>query len=673
MKDATVEEVVETWRKRFGELSEDARRTFKQRFIVHDYETFPDDTHLTMLDVATGGVVSLWGCGAIREHLRKTFLRDDSCVLVGFNNKNFDNKLTDAILDGADERSVKKLSDELVNAVGQLDLPWRSSETGRGKPSWVGRTFDIGFDIGQKKIGIPPNERKIPEVGLKRWERLNGYRICRSSVPFDRRNLTKAERDDVAKYCLYDCCATALLLLSSNKEGDSCWDANLNARRVLVDDYGDRGVNWEMTKPRITAIVLNAKEENYPVPENWENEFYTVPKEIRIWKHRDILKAYSRKTLGELRAMSSRKAGGTGVIQKKVCGIPHVYGIGGVHGCPAGVWSLKDGGIWALDAASLYPNIMRHHGFLSRRVIGEDRAMFGKLIDLRTKVYKPAGDKRAEGLKLVLNGGFGSMGFDKSEMYDPAHFCGVTITGQLLMTDLMEKLEREIELIQSNTDGIFFRLLDRSEASLERVRAIVSAFERRTRLEMEWTEFERIYQRDISNYVAREVPKPGKPAGTGKLKKKGTWYTVKHCTVTPYLFESRVYAALNDGRTLPTKDIPMERFAIELKRDKNSECFSVDGKADYREWLDVVPVAHNSRKAQAVEVICKDDGKMEDSIFGDMSDDLTFRKRRKATGCPPFAALAEKVKVDDIDLSWYAKDKSAGAADDGGMEEGILE
>ena len=31
--------------------------------------------------------------------------------------------------------------------------------------------------------------------------------------------------------------------------------------------------------------------------------------------------------------------------------------------------------------------------------------------------------------------------------------------------------------------------------------------------------FEEMHQRDISNYVAREVPKPGKPAGSGKLKK----------------------------------------------------------------------------------------------------------------------------------------------------------
>ena len=664
MKKLCVADVKAAFDKRFAEFTDEERRCFRQRFIVHDYEVFPDDVLLTTLDIATGRPDTVWGIEAIRDHLRRIFLRNDFAVLVGYNNKNFDNRITDAILAGVGNAGLKQLSDELIEgAPSMLDLPWRSGRDGRYRPDWVARTFDIGFDIGQRKIGVPPNERKIPEVGLKRWERLNGYEVMRSSVSFNKTCLTKAERREVAAYCLYDVCATAMLLLS-----DEAWNPCLNARRVLVDDYGDRGVNWEMTKPRITSIILNAKAENFAVPAGWEDLRFVVPKEVRIVKNRDILRAYSTKTYGELRAMSSRKGGGTGVVNKDVCGIPHVYGVGGVHGCGDGIWSASGGGIWSLDAASLYPNLMRHYNYLSRTVVGVDRDKFGELIDLRTKVYKPRGDKRAEGLKLVLNGSFGSMGFDKSEMYDPINFCSVTILGQLLITDLLEKLDRHIELIQSNTDGIFFRLRDRSDASLAECKAIVAAFEKRTHLEMEWTEFEQMYQRDISNYVAREVPKPGKPAGSGKLKKKGTWYNVKHCTVMPYLYAARVHAALNDGAVLATDDIEMEQLAVELKRDKNSECFSVDGRPDYREWLDVVPVPPNSKKRQRIEVICKDDGKMDGSLFADCGGDLMFRKRRKATGCPEFAATVETVTKADIDLGWYAAEKAG--EDKNGVDNG---
>jgi len=646
MYEPTPEIVRETFEGLFAKFTQEERNGFRQRFLVHDYETFPNKVLLVTLDLATGQHWVIWGTEQIRAYLRQVFVHNESTVLIGYNNKKFDNHITDAILDGADEAEVKRVSDQLIEN-SHIRPSWRSGEYGR-RPTWVGRTFDIGFDIGQKKVGPEGREEKIPEVSLKRWERLNGIKVYRCSIPFDKPLIRARDIAEVERYCLYDVCATAMLVLSKE-----AWDPCLNARRVLVDDYGDRGVDWEMTKPRITAIVLNADERNYEVPADWEDEKFKLPSNIRIWKNRDVLKAYTENTFGQLRNMSSKKGGGDGVLSKNICGVPHVFGVGGVHGCVEGIWKAAGGGIWALDAASLYPNLMRHYGLLSRRVVGKDRERFGDLIDLRVKVYKPKGDKRAEGLKLVLNGGCGAMGFEKSDMYDPVNFCSVTILGQLLITDLLEKLERHIELIQSNTDGVFFRLRDKTAHGLETCRKIVTAFEKRTMLEMEWTEFERMYQRDVSNYVAKTV--------SGSVKSKGTWFSVKHCTETPYLIMARTHAALNDGEVLPPTGIPLERFAIEIKRDKNSEAFLVDGKRDEREWLDVVPVLSNSPHKQDISVLCKDDGSMTDSLFsglGEASENCMFgRKQRKATNCPPYAALLENIELEDIDLQWYYKDK----------------
>jgi len=647
----TPEMVKKKFDERWAEFKPEERCAFRQTFIVHDYEVFPNKTLLCVLDIANGTYRFLWGCDIIRAYLRQHIICNDSVVFTGFNNKNFDNKISDIILSGANERAVKNLSDRLIG--GATNIRWSSGDFGKFRPSWVGNTFDIGFDIGQKKIGPEGNERKIPEVGLKRWQRLNDLEVYHCSIPFDK-PLRKKDEPEVERYCLYDCCSTAWLLLS-----DEAWNPCVNARRVLVDDYGDRGVNWVMTKPRITSIVLNASKDNYPVPSNWEDEHFTIPDTVRIWKNRDVVKAYSENCYGKLRDMSSKKGGGEGVVLKDICGIPHTFGVGGVHGCPKGIWQSYGGGIYSLDAASLYPNMMRHYGYLSRCVTGDDRQRFGDLIDLRVNVYKPAGDKRADGLKLVLNGGFGAMGFEKSDMYDPVHFCSVTILGQLLMTDLLEKLERHIELIQSNTDGIFFRLRHNTPEALAQCRLIVAAYEKRTKLEMEWTAFENLHQKDISNYVAQGMPKPGKPTGTGKIKKKGAWFGVKHCTATPYLISMRVHAALHDGELLSPEGIPLDRFAIEIKRDKNSECFSVDGKPDYRGWLDVIPVLQNSNKKQHVEVICKDDGTLADSLFGDLGNDLSFRKRRKATNCPDHAGLLENVGSSDIDLGWYKRNSES--------------
>ena len=662
MIELTKEMVNAKFKERFAQLSEEQQKGFKQRFIIHDYETFPNRTLLCTFDLSTGVVHRVWGCAAIKEHLRRIFINSPSTVFVGFNNKNFDNKITDAILDGADERTVKRISDELVEGDGK-SVKWKTGDYGNFRPSWVGRTFDIGFDIGQKKVGPEGNQRKIPEVGLKRWQRLNDIKVFHCPIPFDKPLLCQDDILTVERYCEYDVCSTAWLLLS-----DEAWNPCLNARRVLVDDYGDKGVNWEMTKPGITSIVLNANPENYNVPLDWEDLHFVVPSNLRIVKNRDVLRAYTENNIGKLREMSCKSGGGEGVCSKNICGIPHLFGVGGVHGCPTSVWKAKGGGIYSLDAASLYPNLMRHYGLLSRRVAGDDRKRFGELIDLRVNVYKPKGDTRADGLKLVLNGGFGSMGFEKSDMYDPFYFSSVTILGQLLMLDLLEKLERHINLIQSNTDGIFFTL--KNTFDLDVCRGIVKAYEKRTKLDMEWTEFERMYQRNISDYVAREVAKEGQPFDSGKIKTKGTWFNIKHCTATPYLIQSRIHAALNDGEVLSPKGIPLDRFAIEIKRDKNSECFSIEGQEDYREWLDVVPVSVNSEKRKNIHVVCKDDGLMSNTLFGDLGDDLAFRKTRKATNCPDSAALVEEIVQDDIDLSWYSKQKGSKKSD---CEEEMLE
>ena len=613
----TKQHVIDRYNERMSEFKPEDRANFKQEFIVYDYEVFPEAVLLTTYNMRTHEHNFLWGNAAIQGWLEREFLNNPNVILVGFNSKSFDNRIQDAILAGITSRTLKAISNSLVenNDAG----PWKSG--GGRKPAWTKRTFDIGFDIGQRIIGDPPNERRIPEVSLKKWQRLNGYEVRYCSVGFDERDLTKTQIEEVNEYGLYDVLSTAMLLMSN-----SGWNPCLNARRVLVDDYGNMGVDWEITKPMIAAKVLGAQKGNYEVQDGWENELYVPPNNLRIHHNKHVLDLYKTLPLKELRRMSSKEGGG-GVYFGDVFGIPHKYGVGGLHGCGEGIWYVEDDGVFGIDVASMHPSLMIEYDFLSRQVIGENRKRFRELRDLRNNVYKPAGDMRGEGVKLILNSAFGYMGFESSDMYDPVNMYNVTITSQLMITDVMEKLSRHVELIQSNTDGIFFRIKDYSPETLERCRRIVSAFEKRTRLDMEWTEFEKIYQRDISTYAARTT--------CGKTIVKNNHFRTKHCTVEPYLIENRVYSALNEGEQLSTDGFDIMRFAVEVKRDKNSECFIVDGNKDYRGWLDVVPVAPFSDKAQEIYVLTK------------------TGRRRKATNCPDSAALVENVTVDDVDMSVF--------------------
>ena len=76
-----------------------------------------------------------------------------------------------------------------------------------------------------------------------------------------------------------------------------------------------------------------------------------------------------------------------------------------------------------------------------------------KFVDIynRRVEAKKNGNKKVEApLKLVLNTTYGAMKSEYNELYDPHMANQVCITGQLLLLDLIEKLEPYIKLIQSS-------------------------------------------------------------------------------------------------------------------------------------------------------------------------------------------------------------------------------
>ena len=64
-----------------------------------------------------------------------------------------------------------------------------------------------------------------------------------------------------------------------------------------------------------------------------------------------------------------------------------------------------------------------------------------------------------------------------NDLYDPKNANQICITGQLLLLDLIEKLEtvKSFELIQSNTDGIILRYNKKDEKFLANKRKMPPA------------------------------------------------------------------------------------------------------------------------------------------------------------------------------------------------------
>ena len=105
-----------------------------------------------------------------------------------------------------------------------------------------------------------------------------------------------------------------------------------------------------------------------------------------------------------------------------------------------------------------YPRLMIWHNLLTRNAKRPDR--FRMIFDRRMEL-KHAGKKKEQApLKIVINGTYGISKDKNNPAYDPRNANLICVNGQLLLLDLIEKLEAipSFELIQSNTDGLIIKI-----------------------------------------------------------------------------------------------------------------------------------------------------------------------------------------------------------------------
>lgn len=106
----------------------------------------------------------------------------------------------------------------------------------------------------------------------------------------------------------------------------------------------------------------------------------------------------------------------------------------------------------------------------------------------------------ADSLKIEINGTFGKLGSKYSALYAPDLLIQVTITGQLSLLMLIERLELEgIPVVSANTDGIVMAC-PHSKANI--CNHIVGEWERETGFVTEDTEYRALLSANVNNYVA---------------------------------------------------------------------------------------------------------------------------------------------------------------------------
>jgi hypothetical protein len=188
-------------------------------------------------------------------------------------------------------------------------------------------------------------------------------------------------------------------------------------------------------------------------------------------------------------------------------------GIGGLHSCENGKSQFSDDEFILIDrdVASYYPFIILNHNLFPKHLGRPFLDIFRKLVKARLAA-KAAKDKLTAGsLKITINGTFGKLGNKWSIMYSPRLMLQVTITGQLCLLYLIEKIELAgIRVISANTDGIVIKCPRDRKNELD---LIVREWEQETNFKTDENQYHALLSRSVNDYMAVMT--------TGKVKGKG--------------------------------------------------------------------------------------------------------------------------------------------------------
>lgn len=311
--------------------------------------------------------------------------------------------------------------------------------------------------------------------GLKQLEGFMGNDIRETTIPFNYDGeFTQEMIDEVIHYNTHDVEQTIEVFLQTKSDFDAQFD--------LIKTFNLPLSYLSKTKAQLTAAALGCVRQKHN--DEWNISF--VPT-IKLDKYKYIWDWFK----------NPENYKNDDKLEVDVCGVPHTFGLGGIHGAPNKPLHKK-GLIVHVDVTSYYPSLMIVYDLLSRNV--KDKSVFKQVYDKRVALKKAGKKKEQAPYKIILNSTFGITNDPYSLAYDPRRNHEVCINGQLLLLDLLEKLEGHCELIQSNTDGLIIQIPDTDEAWNE-IDDICYEWEHRTGMGLGFDIITEIYQKDVNNYI----------------------------------------------------------------------------------------------------------------------------------------------------------------------------
>jgi hypothetical protein len=192
-------------------------------------------------------------------------------------------------------------------------------------------------------------------------------------------------------------------------------------------------------------------------------------------------------------------------------------GIGGLHSADVPGIFLTDEEyiIQDMDVTSYYPNLIINNGFYPKHLGTDFIHVFKRILEERLAAKQIGETVRANALKITANSIFGKLGFEYFWLYDPKQMLSTTLSGQIGLLMLVEKLYLAgILIISCNTDGVICKIPRKLE---NKYYEVVKEWEKITGLELEFSSYKKYVRRDVNSYIAQKED--------GKTKEKGVFVT----------------------------------------------------------------------------------------------------------------------------------------------------
>jgi DNA polymerase family B len=458
-------------------------RAEKEAKFVFDIECFSEYFLICFKNIENNKIVTISKTKTIELDVKKIRHMIDNYFLIGFNSWNYDLVMLSAALYGKSLEELKNISNLIIK-----DTPLRAIED----------TFEFKRLIFNQHIDIceiVPNHPSLKLLGA----RLNAKRI--QDLPFEPdKVLTPEEQLIVKNYCINDLDITQLLYnsllpqIELRKKLSEKYKINLHSKsdsqiaEAVLSNELEKTIGDKLSPTQIDPISIFKY--NAPSYLQFKNQ------DFNEFLNKCISTDFTLDTKGHIINEKLKEL----IINSKYR--LYTVGLGGLHSRETKQALISDSeySVIDLDCASFYPSIILNLGLYPESVGKNFIDVYRNIVNTRLEAKKNKDKITSEGLKITINASFGKFGCQHSILYSPQLMLQVTLTGQLSLLMLIDRLEQiNIKVVSANTDGILVRVSKIEEIKMLEV---LNQWEKDINFVIEQTKYKSIYSANINSYIA---------------------------------------------------------------------------------------------------------------------------------------------------------------------------